>query len=206
MSTKFANLTVCYEGIQRVYRNAVLRHIRTSLQRAFPVDHLERAKRPFLKEWDTIHAAAMERRRTGELQAPLLDDIDILGVNHFFNLFDAYAEHLLPPMAGSDDDRKKAKKALLGWMQNIKALRDPLSHPAEADLSYEDAFVLLDCARRVLTQLGAPEAARIQELAGQLTGRIGREEPGDGRQPLEDRLPAREAIVVKFVGRADELL
>ncbi len=205
MNPKFANLTLCYEGIQRFYRNAVLGHVRVNLQRAFPADYVDRAKRPFLKEWDTIKAAAEERRRTGELGAPLVDDLDILGVNHFFNLFDAYADHLIPNAAGSDDERKKAKKALLGWMQNIKALRDPLSHPAEADLSFEDAFVLLDCARRVLTQLGRPEAVRVHELASQLSGRMGFAQTGDDRQPLEDRLPAREAIVVGFVGRKEEL-
>jgi len=59
-------------------------------------------------------------------------------------------------------------------MQNIKALRDPLSHPAEADLSFEDAFVLLDYARRVLIQLGYKEPAdRIRELTSQLAGRTG---------------------------------
>lgn len=204
-TTKIANLTLCYEGIQRVYRNAVIDHIRVNLTRAFPGDHSEKAKRPFQKEWDAIKSAAEERRRTGELGAPLVDDLDILGVNHFFNLFDAYADHLMPATAGSDEDRKKAKKAMLGWMQSIKALRDPLSHPAEADLSFEDSFVLLDCARRVLTQLGRAEAARLHELSGQLAGRTGDSEGGDQREPLEDRLPARESIVVRFVGRLSEL-
>ncbi|MCE9673657.1 AAA family ATPase [Myxococcus stipitatus] len=205
MNSKFANLTLCYEGIQRIYRNAVLGHVRANLQLAFPADYVERAKRPFLKEWDTIKTAAEERRRTGELGTPLVDDLDILGVNHFFNLFETYADHLVPKTAGSGGDLKKTKKALLGWMQNIKALRDPLSHPAEADLSFEDAFVLLDCARRVLTQLGRPEAVRVHELASQLAGRTGIADTGDDRQPLEDRLPAREAIVVRFVGRTEEL-
>jgi tetratricopeptide (TPR) repeat protein len=206
MSTiKVANLTLCYEGIQRTYRNAVIDHVRVNLQRAFPTDYAEKAKRPFQKEWDSIKAAAEERRLTGELEAPLVDDIDILGVNHFFNLFDAYAEHLMP-VAGSDEDRKKAKKALLGWLQNIRALRDPLSHPAEADLSFEDSFVLLDCARRVLAQLGRAEAARVHELSGQLAGRTGGGDEGDDRRPLEDYLPARESIVVHFVGRSSELL
>ncbi len=207
MSAKrVANLTLCYEGIQRVYRNAVVDHIRTSLQRAFPTDYAEKVKRPFLKEWDSIKAAAEERRHTGELQAPLVDDIDVLSVNHFFNLFDVYAECLMPPSVATEDDRKKQKKALLGWMQNIKALRDPLSHPSEADLCYEDSFVLLDCARRVLTQLGHTEAAAgIQALTGQLAGRPGGADEGDGRAPLEDRLPAREGIVVRFVGRSSEL-
>src|SRR5882672_7313996 len=103
MSAKLSNLTLCYQGIQRVYRNAVVGHIRANLRRAFPADYLERAKRPFLKEWEGIKAAAEERRRTGEIQTPLVDDIDILGVNHFFNLFDAYAEHLMSSTAGSDE-------------------------------------------------------------------------------------------------------
>lgn len=205
MSMKLANLTLCYEGIQRVYRNAIVEHARACLRRAFPVDYVEKAKRPFAKEWESIKAAADERRLTGELQAPLTDDIDVLGVNHFFNLFDAYAEHLLPATAGTEDDRKKAKKAILGWVQNIKSLRDPLSHPGEADLPYEDAFVLLDCARRVLKQLAYDEPAeRIATLTKELAGRSGAADDNT-RVPLEDRLPPREAIVVRFVGRSGEL-
>lgn len=205
LPNKFSNLALCYEGLQRVYRNAVVGHIRSNLMRAHPTDHLERIRRPFVKEWETIRAAAEERRQTGELETPLVDDYDLLGVNHFFNLFDAYAELLLPAAAGSDEDRKKAKGALLGWMRNIKVLRDPLSHPAEGDLTFEDAFLLLDCARRVLTQLGYPEAERIRELAAQLNGRTGNIDADHPRQPLEDRLPARDGIVVRFVGRAEEL-
>jgi hypothetical protein len=35
-------------------------------------------------------------------------------------------------------------------MQQVKALRDPLAHPAEGDVNYDDAFVLTDAARRTL--------------------------------------------------------
>jgi hypothetical protein len=204
MNTKMANLTICYEGIQRIYRNVVVVHIRDSMKKAFPSDYIERIKRPFLKEWDSTKVAAEERRATGELQTSLIDEIDILGVNHFFNIFEVYAEHLVPYTTGSDEDRRKAKKVLLGWMQDIKSLRDPLSHPSEADLNYDDSFVLLDRARRVLIQLGYKDfAERINELQYQLGG--GSMEKRNARTPLEDRLPPRETIVVRFVGRADEL-
>jgi len=101
------NLALCYQGIQRDYRNTVIGHIRANLQKAFPQDYLEKAKGPFLREWDEVNAAAEERRRTGELEAPLVDDIDVLGVNNFFNLFDSYAEQLIPATAGTQDDPRK---------------------------------------------------------------------------------------------------
>lgn len=200
--TKLSNLALCYEGIQRIYRNTLVAHLRMQLKQAFPADYLEKARSPFQKEWEKIRAAAEERRLTGELDAALIDDIDVLGVNHFSNLFDLFSTVLLPNLLGTDEEKKKAKKALLGWMQSVKALRDPLSHPAEADLSFEDAFVLLDYARRVLTQLAYPEAAAaLQTLSSRLSGRV----IVDDQQPLEDRLPPRESIVVDFVGRSAEL-
>src|SRR5258706_6989964 len=131
-SIRLANLTYCYEGIQRIYRNAVVTHVRSELKGAFPTEYVEKAKHLFLKEWDSVKSAAEERRKTGELESPLVDELDMLGVNHFFNLFDAYSDQLIPARAGSDDERRKSKKALLAWMQSIKALRDPLSHPSEA--------------------------------------------------------------------------
>jgi len=164
-----------------------------------------RLRKPFEKEWDTIRASAEERRRTGELSSEIHDDFDLLGVNHFFNLFDAYHELLCPYTDRADrDQRTKEKNALLGWMKTIKNLRDPLSHPSDEDIVFEDAFTLLDCARRVLSRLGLDEeATRVRSLADRLAGRPAL--VSSEVEPLEDRLPPRELIVVDFVGRETEL-
>jgi tetratricopeptide (TPR) repeat protein len=202
---ELSNLAICYEALQRIYRNAVVRFVRAKMVAVYHADCPARLRKPFEREWEKIRASAEERRRTGELSAEILDDFDLLGVNHFFNLFDAYHEVLLPYTDGADkDQRSKEKNALLGWMKTIKNLRDPLSHPSDADIVFEDAFMLLDCARRALARLGlGEESARIRGLTDRLAGRpalVSLE-----AEPLEDRLPPRELIVLDFVGREAEL-
>src|SRR5215469_873786 len=83
-----SNLGICYEAIQRTYRNSVVEHIRNRMMTVFPADYIPKVQAPFSKEWGKISASAAERRQTGELAAEVRDDFDVLGVNHFFNLFE----------------------------------------------------------------------------------------------------------------------
>jgi hypothetical protein len=200
-----SNLGICYEAIQRNYRNAVVQHVRERLTNAFPSDHLDRLIAPFSKEWGKISASAAERRSTGEIASEIKDDFDILGVNHFFNLFDAYYDALCAvPATLTPEQKKQEKNALLQWLKVIKNLRDPLSHPSEQDFTFEDSFMLIDSARRVLVKLELKQAAETsKEWAGKLIGRpMYIEEPSE---ILEDRLPPRESVVSEFVGRQVEL-
>lgn len=200
-----SNLAICYDGIQRTYRNALVRHVRSRLKVSYPTNWSEKLRKPFEKEWDKLVASAAERRRTGEIACEIVDDFDLLSVNHFFNLLDVYYDDLCDCPSGTDEaQKKKEKQAILQWLKTIKNLRDPLSHPSEEDFSYEDSFTLLDCARRVLVRLGSQvEAEAIKQLTTTLSG-----SPHSIRtdaEPLEDRLPPRESIVVDFVGREREL-
>ena len=172
---------------------------------AFPTIYEEKIRAPFEKEWDTLRLNAQERRQTGEISAEIVDDFDLLSVNHFFNLFDAYYDKLCPPLSGPNEAHHKlGKQTVLQWIKTIKNLRDPLSHPSEQDFSYEDSFVLLDCARRVLLRLNLSEAAgQIKTLLDGLTGRPLSIE--GAQEPLEGRLPPRESIVTDFIGRKAEL-
>lgn len=199
------NLVICYEGIQRIYRNAVVRLLRLKLKAAFPQDWEARLRSPFQKEWESIKANALLPRLTGEVACPVLDDFDLLSVNHFFNLFEVYHEPIVGGLcAGTPEERKRQKQALVSWAKTVKHLRDPLSHPSEGDLPREDAFQLLDCARRVLHCLGLPdEAAKIQALIDKILG--GNSSLGRQKVALEGRLPPRESIVVGFIGRDKEL-
>src|SRR6266705_1844324 len=166
------NLTVCYEGIQRIYRNAVVRFLRSTMTKGFAEQATAKVRAPFEKEWEKLKADAMASRASGELATFPTDDFDLLSVNHFFNLFDAYYDTLCPPPTStSEQDRKRQKQALLNWVRTIKALRDPLSHPSEQDFSPEDSFVLLDCARRVLLRIECDdEASEIKQLIRGLLG------------------------------------
>src|SRR5581483_11000691 len=198
-----SNLAICYQGIQRTYRNAIVDYIRVRLRQSFPLDYLEKLKKPFEKEWESIAESAFERRQTGEIGGNIVDEFDLLGVNHFYNIFEAHFEHLCPSCLEANQ-KKKARQALLQWMKTIKNLRDPLSHPSEQDFGFEDSFILLDSARRVLSQLGLQkDAGLIKSLIDELSG--GRPSITSEREPLEDRLPPRESIVVDFVGRQKEL-
>lgn len=205
MQPTLSNLSICYEAIQRVYRNAVLGFVRKRLQDAHPSNFSTKVQAPFRKEWAEISAAAQQRRLTGEVANELIDDLDILGVNHFFNLFDVYYSLLIDePQDTHPIQAKASKQTLLGWAKAIKSLRDPVSHPSAADFSFEDSFAMLDPARRILLRLQLQEAADeikvwMSQLAG-LTVAI-----DTAVEPLEDRLPAKESIIVDFVGRAQEL-
>ena len=89
-------------------------------------------------------------------------------------------------------------------MRVIKGLRDPMSHPSEVDIGFEDAFVLLDCARRILLRLGLQESvSSVKALVDRLSGRP--LSVASENEPLEDRLPPRESVVVDFIGRDREL-
>ena len=197
------NLVLCYEGIQRVYRNAVVRFLRSTLITAFPTDYVNKLRAPFQKEWDQIKDNAAAARQSGELDTPVNDDFDLLSVNHFFNLFDVHYDLLCPRKTVNPTVRNKQKQTLLSWMMVIKNLRDPLSHPSEEDFSHEDSFMLLDCARRILLRLDLNEdATKIKCLMSRVMDQIS---PNSQREPLESQLPPRESIVIDFTGRDKEM-
>ena len=199
----FSNFGICYEGIQRIYRNAIVRHLRKTLTSEFPSDVSEKLRKPFKEaEWKSIEQNAYAPRVSGQLDAPLNGEFDLLSVSHFFNLFDCFYEILTPVPANAEKVEKvNDRRKLLEWLRNVKELRDPTAHPPESDLSFEDSFVLLDCARRALVRIGLTEDAQvIHEMMSQLSGR-----PLARSEPLEGNLPPQEAIVVDFVGRDTEL-
>ena len=200
---KPSNNTLCYQGIQRLYRNAIVRQIRLGLTEAYGEDAPQQLRRPFkAAEWERIADDARITRSTGQLASVVRDDFDTLSVNHFFNVYDAHWKALVGSQQ-SDEVSRKQKQALLGWMKEIKTLRDPLSHPVEEEFSREDGFRLLDCARRVLVQLGLDkEAAALRELSNEVLG-VDLEAEAD--RSLDGQLPPSETIVVGFVGRAKEI-
>jgi tetratricopeptide (TPR) repeat protein len=203
-----SNLSICYEGIQRCYRNVVVRHLRARLMSALGTEAPAKVRELLKKEWADIARNAHEPRSAGYVAALVSDDFDLLSVSHFFALFEKFHPHLLDAPDASDADG--VRKALLSWMREIKAVRDPMSHPGEADLPHEDAFRVLDSARRVVHKLGyAAEATVLKDLIGQpaqsMRGAQDGETESRPRTPLESRLPPRETVVGDFVGRTGEI-
>ena len=200
-----------YQGIQRIYRNAVINHIRTVLQDKHPLDWEKVVKKPFAKEWTTIVQNADLPRKIGAINSPLRDAVDYLGVNHFYNLFEVHFEELFPLQGSTTEQiRKQEKLTLLNWAREIKVVRDPESHPPTEDMAFDDVIRQLDTARRICTKFDNHAADEIAALSRQLyldhpAEFASDEEEQRLRPALQASLPPRESISPQFIGRQVEL-
>jgi hypothetical protein len=160
-----------YEAILRVYRNAVVDLIRSGMRSAYP-DDFEKRVTSAIPTWDEIVSAAARSAATGVVAHPHEDVFDYLDVSHFPVLLNNYFS-VLAPVEGLSPEQSKELQKRVGWyVKEIKAIRDPLSHPGPADISVFDAFRALDNASRALDALGLPEAAEkigpfLREVAAQ---------------------------------------
>jgi len=144
------------------------------MKTAYPVDWQDRLRKLFQnsEDWAKTKQRMKEREVSHSLDAVVEDDFDLLGVNHFYNLFDLEFSVLCPVTVNpGSEEGKKLKRAMLGYAQAVKELRDPLSHPVEHEFSYADAFRLIDSARRFLACLNLRQANTLEGLVGQLSGR-----------------------------------
>jgi len=207
---KYSLNAICFEGVCRIYRNSCVQRIRVVLKGRYPTDYEQRVKRLFKdEEWEKITKDAEVLRKTGEIESPLVDGIDFLSVNHFYNVFDCYFDDLFPSAVSLPEEVKKdQRKAVLTWARHIKRLRDPaLGHPGEKDLSRDDAFGLLDAARRILKLFDEPSAGRVAELIDVAIAPETRQiVPSRITRKLDvSTLPPRERIAPNFIGREQEI-
>lgn len=191
------NNSICYQAIQRTFRNAVVRFLRERMSRLFPQDHASRIKRIFGEDWAKAEGNANLSRQNLATNTPILDDYDLLGTNHFYNVFERYYDKLFTAEAGQSPTLPKpVKPRFLGNLKAIKDGRDPLSHPVESDISFQEAQHLLYCAQEILKWMGgADEATAVAVLASQL---------GTQESELQvqlRRLPSEDSIYLEFVGR-----
>lgn len=158
-----------YQGIQRIYRNAVVNHLRNTLRGKYPLEWEEVVKKPFAKEWPDIVKSADFARQTGAISSTPRDSADYLGVNHFHNLFDVHFDLLVPPQGDTTAEaRKQEKAALLGLVKEIRTARDPESHPPGDDMALLDAVRQLDSARRVCAKFDMQAANQLEALITQV--------------------------------------
>jgi len=104
------NTTILFTAIQRFYRNAIVTLIREQLTAQYAEAALTEVQRLFGKKdpetgntyWEGIRAAANERRSggTGELSTPIKDEFELLGVEHFYNVFETHFDTLCPSHGG----------------------------------------------------------------------------------------------------------
>ena len=198
------NNAICYQGIQRTFRNSVVQFLRERLPRLYPTDHVQRMKKVFGQEWETAVQNANKSREILGTTTTIRDEYDLLGTNHFFGIFEKFFDKLFTPEAGQSENVPKPVKArFLGNVKAIKDGRDPLSHPVEEEIPFEEAHHLLIEAKQILKWLGyETQAAELSALAGQLNG-------GGSEKPetlsVVRRLPSEDSIYREFVGR-DTLL
>jgi hypothetical protein len=147
-----------YEAILRVYRNAVVDLIRSGMRAAYPDDYEKRVTSA-IPTWDEIVSAAARSAATGVVAHPHEDVFDYLDVSHFPVLLNNYFSVLAPVENLSPEQSNELQKRVGWYVKEIKAIRDPLSHPGPSDISVFDAFRALDNASRALHALGLPEAA-----------------------------------------------
>lgn len=195
------NNAICYQGIQRTFRNAVVTFLRDRLARLFPEDHVQRMKKAFGEEWEKAAQNASLSREILGTTTSVRDEYDLLGTNHFFGIFERFYENIFTPEAGQPPNLSKPVKArFFGNLKAIKDGRDPLSHPVEEEISFDEAHDLLYRAKEILKWLGCDAlAAELSTLAAQLGG--GESEATS----VLRRLPSEDSIYLGFVGR-DTLL
>ena len=192
---------VCFDGIYRVYRNTVVRHIRHQFKTHYPDTWLVKLTAPIRKEWPTVSANAQLRRQTGELDNPLVDEFDYLSINHFFNLFERYFSVIFPGVPETPEIAYKAtRSSILSRCKHVKSLRDPvLGHPSEVPISSDTAYDMLNSARYILQHIDPEAADELERLRDSIFSVDVHSLPDDST------LPSRESIVSTFVGRREEL-
>ncbi len=200
-SIVLGNNALCYQGIQRTFRNAVVTFVRERLARLFPEDHIQRMKKTFAEDWEKAAENASRSREMLGTTTAVRDEYDLLGTNHFYSLFERFYDRIFTSEAGQPANLPRpVKPRFLGNLKAIKDGRDPLSHPVEEEISSEEAHHLLYSCQEILKWLGCDtQAVELSTLAGQL----------DGGEPesatLLRRLPSEDSIYLDFVGR-DSLL
>jgi hypothetical protein len=154
-------------------------------------------KKTFGEDWDKAAQNANQSREMLGTTTVVRDEYDLLGTNHFYGIFERYYDRLFTPEAGQPPSLPKPVKArFFGNLKAIKDGRDPLSHPVEEEISFEEAHHLLYAAQELLKWLGCNEqASELSALAAQLGG-------GEPETvALLRRLPSEDSIYLDFVGR-----
>jgi NB-ARC domain len=196
-----------YELINKRFRNPILEYARKKLGEALGPSLNNQIQALYVKEWEAITKSLDIAYAKGQLRRPI-DNLDCLSVNHLPVLFDKYFNHLVPSKAVPVGDvAKVTRKKLLGWLEEIKDIRNPIAHPPQEDLSVFDALTLADACLRVARTLQLYEACQdIEEVQKQLLRRaVGVNDNEPDQSSILSTLPSREEVYDRFVGRTAEL-
>lgn len=199
MTSPMSRDAIVWEAIQRIYRPAVVRHVRIRLTEQFGTGAVAQVRVCFRPdEWAELELAAEQSRASGALEAMPTDGFDLLDIAKFASVFEHHFDLLFPGPA--DEDRKyrsSRRDNIVGWARMVRNVRNPLSHPVEEEVSVREAVRLIDLTHCVVKQFDASAATRLSGLLDSVEQR-------EHLQPLLDTLP-EELAVRQFVGREFEL-
>ena len=196
-----------YELINKRFRNPVLGHVRKHLTEKMGNSLESQIKALYVKEWEAITKSVELAKARGQQREPI-DNLDRLSVNHLPVLFDKFFIELVPPDAIPAGDAVKAmRKKFLGWLEEVKDIRNPNAHPPEEDLPVFDALTLADACLRVVRLLQLDDAIQsIKDMQAHLLRRaVGADDDQPGQSSVLSIIPPRETMYDKFVGRTPEL-
>ncbi len=201
---------LAYEMVNKCFRNAVVIHVRSQLAPVFGERLDAEVANLYVKEWDQITQSSTIAKQRG-LSREIIDNLDLLSVNHFPALFDKFFVQIIPTSSLPSDPaaQKRMRTKVKELLGTVKDVRNPNAHPPEQDLPIYDALHLAHAAHLLLENfLEIPQAAaNIEEIRKELIKRTNRE---GGDDPVERAtglasLPPREEMFDHFVGRTSEL-
>ncbi|WP_082955185.1 ATP-binding protein [Mycobacterium mantenii] len=203
--TYITNDGLLYDAIFRHYRNAFVTHVRHCLVTEFGSAAESHLRDIFGTEWDEIVQRVRRSESAGSVARTRRDDFDYLDIAYFERLIDHFHEYLVDER-WNGQIAVSSKKSLIGWIRELKSVRDPTAHPGSDFVDLRDAIRAVDTARRVLARLGSSESQEeLERIEAELLERITRPHEIGSAAPLDDSLPRQETIVDDFVGRANEL-
>ena len=165
---------IVYEAIQREYRTAVIGHIRSCLD-ASTGDAAAAVRGCFRQsEWEELTLVAVQSRAAGTITNAPSDEIDLLDVSKFANVFEKHFDLLFPGDPEKFDRfRLSRRQMILSLARIIRAGRDPVAHPVEGQIPVDDARLLVDAARRVVISFDFGNGSAPPELAQRTVVSVG---------------------------------
>ena len=203
--TQLSNDTLAYQAIQRTLRNALVRFLRERLagQLDDPVSEIEGLFTA--EQWQSARASADDARRSGAVAREPVDIFDELDVSHMFNIFERFFTELFPDVAELGDASSRRREEIFTWLRDVIAVRNPISHPAEVDVSTTELLRVLESCKQLARICGEGSAVGELEVLFQETLSQAALDGAGPSPAVQTSLPPRDSVVVDFVGRRKHL-
>lgn len=166
-----ADNEIYLKRVLRVFRNAIVGHIRTRLRDAFGKDAEARLATLYGKkesgssmtQWERMKFNADRARATPEVSTMVADDFELLGVSDFYNVFERFFAELARPIGPGEDVVvfNDGKKGLLRCLQQVKVYRDPNAHDVSEPIDADSLLLCILNCKKVCDSLSLGAAKKI---------------------------------------------